>query len=80
MPTEVNDDETTVALSVVPVSVPAGATTVAVLTAVTSPLAFTVGIGIVDAPPKLPTLLFTVASVKARLLDELGAVASPDAV
>ena len=35
--------------------------------AVTKPLAFTVAVKVFDALPKLPTLLFTVDSVKAEL-------------
>jgi hypothetical protein len=62
-------------LSVVPVNAPAGAVIEAVLTAVTSPFAFTVTIATSLASPKVPTLELTVARVRAP--DET-IVASPD--
>src|SRR6185436_5670241 len=48
--------------------------------AVISPLALAVIVGILVILPNVPTLELTVASVKRRLLAELGAVASPEAV
>ena len=63
VPTLVRDDVTTVALSVVPVSVPAGAMTAAVDAAVMRPLPLTVKVGMAVDDPKEPTLLFTVARV-----------------
>ena len=62
-PTLVRDEVTTVVLSVVPLRVPAGATTAFVLAAVTRPLPLTVKDGIAVDEPKDPTLLLTVARV-----------------
>lgn len=65
VPTEVSDDDTTFDASVVPVSVPAGATTTTVPAAVIRPFAFTVNVGIAVDDPYDPTLEFTVARVAA---------------
>ena len=59
----VSDDVVMLDASVVPVSVPAGATTAAVLAAVISPLPFTVKVGMDVVEPNEPVLLFTVANV-----------------
>src|SRR6185436_16738820 len=61
--TLVSEDAVTAELSVVPVSVPAGAMTALVEIAVTRPLAFAVIVGIAVDEPKLPTLELTVANV-----------------
>jgi hypothetical protein len=74
VPTLVKLELTTVLFSVVPVSVPAGATTALPLAAVIKPLAFTVNEGIEVEDPKDPTFPFTVARVKTEPL----VVASPD--
>mgnify|MGYP007039173002 CR=1 FL=1 len=66
-PKLVKDDEVTPEARVEPVSVPAGATTKLLLTAVTSPFAFTVIVGITLDDPKEPMVLFTVARVAAKL-------------
>ncbi len=65
VPTEVSEDDTTFEASVVPVSVPAGATTAAVPAAVMRPLPLTVKVGIAVEDPKLPVLVLTVFKVKA---------------
>ena len=78
-PTLVRDEFTTLLASVVPVSVPAGATTAAVDAAVTRPFALTVSTGIAVDEPKLPTLLLTVARVNGSAVVPLP-VASPEAV
>ena len=62
--------------SVVPVSVPAGATTAAVPAAVMSPFALTVKVGIAVEPPNEPVFPLTVASV-ATLDPGPAAVMSP---
>jgi hypothetical protein len=53
---------------------------VAVVTAVTNPLALTVTTGIALALPYVPTLEFTVANVNGKLPDATVPDASPDAV
>src|SRR5271168_566673 len=63
VPTLVREEETTLLASVVPVSVPAGATTATVPAAVMSPLPLTVKVGIAVEEPKAPVLVLTVASV-----------------
>ena len=77
MPTEVNEEVTTVEFNVVPLSVPAGATTAFVLAAVIKPLPFTVITGMELAPPNEPVLEFTVASVATAEPPEPVAVTSP---
>jgi len=67
VPTLVRDEETTFDANVVPVNVPAGATTEFVLAAVIRPLPFTVNEGIAVEEPKLPVFVFTVASVVAAV-------------
>ena len=74
VPTVVRLEVTTLEAKVVPVSVPAGATTAFVDAAVIRPLPLTVKLGIAVLDPKLPTFELTVASVKAA--PEV--VASPD--
>jgi hypothetical protein len=76
VPTDVREEVTTLAARVVPVRVPAGATTALVDAAVMRPLALTVKLGIAVEDPKDPTLPLTVARVNAA---EPGpdAVASP---
>ena len=64
VPTDVSDEFTTVALRVVPVKVPAGATRVVLETLVISPLPLTVMVGMTELEPKTPTVLFTVARVR----------------
>ena len=67
VPTLVSEEFTTVEFNVVPLNVPAGATTTSVLIAVISPFPFTVIDGIAVEEPKLPTSEFTVANVKTKL-------------
>lgn len=67
VPTEVSDEAVTPELSVAPDSVPAGATTTAVESAVIRPLPFAVMTGIAVEPPKLPVFAFTVAKVPAAV-------------
>lgn len=74
-PTEVILVVTTFEAKVVPVSVPAGAITALPPAAVTSPLPFTVMLGIDVEDPKDPTLELTVAKVVANVPD---VVISPD--
>lgn len=74
VPSEVRKDVTTDDPKVVPVKVPAGATTGFVLAAVMSPLAFTAKAGIAVEEPKFPTFEFTVAKTIEPLLVS---VASP---
>ena len=62
---DVNDDPVTPDANVVPVNVPAGAITDAVLCAVTSPFAFVVNTGIAVDDPTDPEPLLTVANVVA---------------
>lgn len=69
-------EEVMPAASVVPVSVPAGATTAAVPAAVIRPLPFTVKFGIAVEDPKVPEFVLTVANVSA-VLPGPAAVASP---
>lgn len=71
VPTLVNDDVTTVELSVVPLSVPAGATTAAVVIPVVNPFALIVTTGMAVELPVVPAVA-TDASVAA---DEPGPVA-----
>ena len=66
-PTLVSEEFTTVEFNVVPLNVPAGAITTSVLIAVIRPLPFTVIDGIAVEEPKLPTSVFTVAKVRAKL-------------
>ena len=75
VPSEVKEELTTFAASVVPVSVPAGATTAEVDAAVIRPFALTVNEGMALDEPNAPTLLFTVARVPAAvtLLEPLNA-------
>jgi hypothetical protein len=63
VPTDVSDEFVTPAAKVLPVSVPAGAITALVETAVIRPLPFTVKDGIAVDEPKEPVSLFTVARV-----------------
>lgn len=63
VPTEVNEDVTTLAAKVVPVSVPAGAMTTLPEAAVISPFPLTVKVGIEVEEPNEPTLPLTVAKV-----------------
>ena len=65
VPTLVNEEETTLELSVVPERVPAGATTAFPLAAVIKPFALTVNEGIEVEEPKLPMFELTVARVAA---------------
>ena len=78
-PTEVNDDPVTPAASVVPVNVPAGAITAAVLCAVTNPLPFVVSTGIAVDDPTEPEPLLTVAKVPVIAVVPLPDI-SPDSV
>ena len=73
VPTEVNEDVTTVELRTVPDNVLAGATTAFVPAAVISPLPFTVKFGIAVEEPHEPVFVLTVASV-------IAAEPGPDAV
>jgi hypothetical protein len=74
-PTVVIDDVTTLAASVVPVSVPAGAMTADDAAAVIRPLPLTVKLGIAVDEPNDPTLALTVANVVTKLF--AGVVISP---
>jgi hypothetical protein len=76
VPSEVREEVTTFDARVVPVKVPAGATTAFVLAAVIKPLPFTVKLGIAVELPNDPVLELTVARVRVA---EPGpaAVASP---
>ena len=65
VPSDVSDEVTTFDASVVPVSVPAGATTAFVPAAVINPLPFTVKFGIALEDPHDPVFVLTVASVAA---------------
>src|SRR5689334_14635988 len=66
VPTEVSDEAATPAASVVPVSVPAGATTALPEAAVMRPFALTVKVGIDVLDPNVPTLALTAAKVVAK--------------
>jgi hypothetical protein len=74
VPTEVKEEVTTLDARVVPVKVPAGATTAAAEIAVIRPLPLTVTIGIAVEEPKDPVFEFTVLRVTAPVSDM---VASP---
>ncbi len=63
VPRDVSDEEVTPLASMLPVSVPAGATTATVPAAVISPLPFTVKVGIAVELPQLPVSVLTVARV-----------------
>ena len=67
VPTLVSEEFTTVEFNVVPLNVSAGAITTLELAAVIRPLPFTVIEGIAVEEPKLPTSVFTVAKVRAKL-------------
>lgn len=79
VPTDVSDEVTTVEFRVVPVKVPAGATTVVVDIAVTKPFPFTVTDGTADALPYVPTFVLTVARVTGIVVVP-EPVASPESV
>ena len=66
VPSEVNDDAVTPDAKVAPVSVPAGATTAAVVIEVVRPLAFIVTTGMAVDPPVVPGVA-TVAKVPAAV-------------
>lgn len=66
VPSEVNDDAVTPAAKVLPLSVPAGATTAAVVIEVVRPLAFIVITGMAVEPPVVPAVA-TVARVPAAV-------------
>jgi hypothetical protein len=65
VPRLVSEEAVIPAARVLPVRVPAGATTAFVDTAVTRPLPFTVNVGIAVEEPKEPVSVFTVARVVA---------------
>jgi hypothetical protein len=67
VPTVVREDVTTVEFKVVPLRVPAGATTTLVLAAVIKPLPLTVKFGIAVLDPNAPVFVFTVERVRAAL-------------
>jgi hypothetical protein len=77
VPTDVRDEDTTFEASVVPVKVPAGATTALVLAAVIRPLAFTVKEGMAVDEPNDPMFELTEARVSVA---EPGPVAVPSPV
>jgi hypothetical protein len=66
VPSEVSDDAVTPDASVLPVSVPAGAITTAVVIEVVRPFALIVTTGIAVLPPVVPAVA-TVASVPAAV-------------
>lgn len=66
-PTAVREDAVIVEFRLVPVRVPAGATTALPLAAVKRPFPFTVSEGIDVELPNVPVFEFTVASVRAAL-------------
>ena len=76
VPTLVNEEFNTVALRVLPDSVPAGAITAFVDTDVINPFPFVVIVGIAVDEPKAPAFELTVANVNVALPGPL-AVASP---
>jgi hypothetical protein len=64
-PNDISEDAVTALARVVPVRVPAGATTVLSLTAVINPFPLTVSVGMDVEEPKLPVFVLTVARVVA---------------